>query len=222
MGEQTLSLLAALRGSDAEDNATKRRILDAALALFLEFGPRRTTIDDVARRAGMGRATVYRAYADKDALVQAVVLRECARAAIGIGRQLAAIADAERRFVEAFVLVVRDARAHPLVKRLFATEAEWLLPHFTVQGTQGLEIARFFVSEQIRAEQAQGNFTNLNPEATAELLLRLGHSLVLMPGSLVSAQDEESLRRYARDFLLPLLRGRETSHIPNNKAGDHA
>ncbi|MFZ5722422.1 MAG: TetR/AcrR family transcriptional regulator [Pseudomonadota bacterium] len=198
-------LATALQDAGA-DAGRQAPILDAALALFLEFGTRRTTMDDVAKRAGVGRATLYRAFADRNALVQAVVVRECARAIRAIERQLAEIDDDEQRFVEGFVLVVRDARAHPLVRRLFDIEAEWLLPHFTVHGMPVLEIARTYVADRLRALQAQGRFPALDADAAAELLLRLAHSLVLTPGSLVSAQDEDSLRRYARHFVLPLLR----------------
>ena len=70
---------------------TGRRILDSALALFLEFGLKRISMDDVARRGGVGRVTVYRHYDDKDALFQAVVLRECRRAMRNIQSQLEAV-----------------------------------------------------------------------------------------------------------------------------------
>ena len=70
-------------------NQTAQQILDAALALFLEFGLRRTTMDDVAKRAGIGRITVYRHYEDKNTLFQAVVMRECLRAIRSVERHLA-------------------------------------------------------------------------------------------------------------------------------------
>lgn len=201
-----MSLARATPAGPADEGGVRSRILDAALALFLDFGTRRTTVEDVARRAGVGRATLYRAFADKNTLVQAVVVRESLSALREIGRRLEAIEDPEERFVEAFVLTVQGARNHPLVQRLFSIEAEWLLPHFTVDGAPLFEFSRQYAATHIRTLQASGRFRAGDADDAAELCARLLHSLVLTPGSRVSAQDEASLRRYARDFLLPLLR----------------
>lgn len=52
--------------------AADRAILDAALALVRETGYRAVTIEAVAARAGVGRPTLYRRYADRTALFIAV------------------------------------------------------------------------------------------------------------------------------------------------------
>src|SRR5918912_2160745 len=54
---------------DAERN--RRRILDAAGAVFPERGLG-VTLDEIARRAGVGVGTVYRRFETKDALVDAL------------------------------------------------------------------------------------------------------------------------------------------------------
>ena len=56
----------------ADARRNQRRLLDAAIELILEIGePRR---DAVAQRAGVGIATLYRHFPDRQALLQAVVL----------------------------------------------------------------------------------------------------------------------------------------------------
>lgn len=63
-----------------EDLARKRnRILDAAMELLLEKGYTRTTVSDVARRADMGRGTLYWHFESKDALFLSVLEREANR-----------------------------------------------------------------------------------------------------------------------------------------------
>jgi AcrR family transcriptional regulator len=54
------------------------RILDAASELLLVFGYRRVTIDDVARRAGVGKGTVYLHWASKLELFATVLIRDAA------------------------------------------------------------------------------------------------------------------------------------------------
>ncbi|MFI6639377.1 TetR/AcrR family transcriptional regulator [Streptomyces sp. NPDC050504] len=51
----------------------RERIVTAAREMFVEFGPF-APLDDVARRAGVGNATLYRHFPDRDALVHGVVL----------------------------------------------------------------------------------------------------------------------------------------------------
>ena len=51
----------------------ERQILDAAYELLLAVGMRRMNMADVARRAGVSRATLYRRWANKDRLVFAAI-----------------------------------------------------------------------------------------------------------------------------------------------------
>lgn len=64
----------------AEDRAERaERILDAAAGLLLRAGYRRTTIEDVAERAGVGKGTVYLHWKNREELFLAVLLRESVR-----------------------------------------------------------------------------------------------------------------------------------------------
>jgi AcrR family transcriptional regulator len=50
---------------------TRRRIVEATMALHEELGPRATTISAIAERAGVQRLTVYRHFPDETAVFQA-------------------------------------------------------------------------------------------------------------------------------------------------------
>src|SRR4051812_50012998 len=52
-------------------DATTERILTGALSQFEDFGVRRTTMEDIARRTGVARVTVYRRFAAKERLGEA-------------------------------------------------------------------------------------------------------------------------------------------------------
>jgi AcrR family transcriptional regulator len=64
--------------SQESDERTRRaeRILDAAALLLVRWGYRKTTIDDVAREAGVGKGTIYLHWKDKTELFQAAIWRE--------------------------------------------------------------------------------------------------------------------------------------------------
>ena len=54
-----------------QQSDTRRRIVEAVVALHREIGPARTTIKAIAERAGVERLTVYRHFADEGALFAA-------------------------------------------------------------------------------------------------------------------------------------------------------
>ncbi|WP_055490352.1 TetR/AcrR family transcriptional regulator [Streptomyces sp. TP-A0356] len=81
----------------------RERIVTAAREMFVEFGPD-VPFDEIARRAGVGNATVYRNFPDRDALVREVVCSVLDRTSEAAERALAERGDAFEaleRFVHA-------------------------------------------------------------------------------------------------------------------------
>ena len=66
-------------------------ILDAAVVEFEQHGFRRVALDDVARRAGVSRTTIYRRFANRDELVAAVIDRENAALFADIADELKSV-----------------------------------------------------------------------------------------------------------------------------------
>jgi len=69
--------------ADAERNL--RRVLDAAAEVFAEQGPD-VSVDEIARRAGVGHATVFRRFPTKDELIAAVT-QERMRMLVGLAEE---------------------------------------------------------------------------------------------------------------------------------------
>lgn len=59
------------------DESKRDAILDVATTLFMAKGFHATSMDDIARDAGMSKLTLYRRFPDKDALFRSVVERKC-------------------------------------------------------------------------------------------------------------------------------------------------
>src|SRR6476469_9236668 len=59
-----------------ERKLREERLLDAATTLLVRWGYRKTTIDDVAREAGVGKGTIYLHWKDKNDLFRAAIWRE--------------------------------------------------------------------------------------------------------------------------------------------------
>lgn len=88
--------LTALENAPTGKAATQERILVAATALFMERGYERTTVSDVAERAGVSRATVFWHFSDKGGLFREAFHRLLAPFRESLERDLSDLAPAER------------------------------------------------------------------------------------------------------------------------------
>src|SRR5439155_1670485 len=61
----------ALKARAEKQAETRRRIVEATAALHTEVGPARTTVAEIARRAGVQRLTVYNNFPDEKELFEA-------------------------------------------------------------------------------------------------------------------------------------------------------
>jgi AcrR family transcriptional regulator len=126
---------------------TATRILDATLATMADHGIARLSLEDVARRAGLSRQTVYRYFPSKGDLVEATVLREeqvfIANMVSAAGRQRE-LESALRAAIEA---AMRTGQAHALLNRLLATEPESLVALVTTDRGPVLSAARQALQE---------------------------------------------------------------------------
>ncbi|MFI8952783.1 TetR/AcrR family transcriptional regulator [Streptomyces sp. NPDC053750] len=190
--------------TEAEDPVA-RRILDAALEQFTVFGLRRSSVDDVAKRAGVSRVTVYRRFQNKDTLVEQTLLRENSRFFQRLDAAVAALPTMEERVVEGFVVALRHTRAHPLFGGLLRLEPELVLPYMTVNGGSTLAATVDYLTGHLRrAQQAEGRPDD-DPRPVAELMVRVAVSFLLNPASCIEMEDEDQARAFARRYLAPLL-----------------
>jgi len=107
-------------------------VLDAARDSVLAVGFRRTTVTDVARRAGVSRMTVYRRFPDLEGVFSALMTREFGLLLAAAGAGVEGASTRER----AVATVVRGARTlagDALFERLLDVDPELLLPYVTVR-----------------------------------------------------------------------------------------
>lgn len=195
-----------LRSMPEPGDESVRRILDAGLACFVTHGIRRTTMNRIAERAGLGVATVYRRFPQKDQLVQAVLLREVRAFIAGVDAKIARVATPEEQMAEGFTAFVTGVARSPLLLRAMTSEPETALPFMTARGEPVLALGRGFIAGNIRRWQRQGAVADFDAELVAEIFARLAHSLVLTPGGLIPSADDDTTRAFARRHLVPLLR----------------
>jgi AcrR family transcriptional regulator len=195
------ALTGLLAAPDTDDLDT--RILDAALAEFETYGLRRVSVEDVAKRAGVARTTIYRRFTNKEQLLQAVILREVRRFLTAIAAATEDLPTPEEAVVEGFVVGLQGARTHPLMTRVLQSEPEAFLPQLSMNGGAVMVAARDILADRLRRarpDDAQ------DFQTVAEVLLRVAVSLLLVPGGGLVLDDEDAIRAFARDYLTRMLR----------------
>lgn len=183
------------------------RILDAALKQFELFGIRRSTVEDITRRSGLARVTLYRTFANKDAIVEAVLLRELEKFLADLAAEAGSYAEAEDKLVEGFVFTLNTLRGHALLQRLLATEPETVLPFLTVEGDGVVRTASSFLAHQLAVALPGDKRTQIELLEVAEVTVRVIVSFVLTPSQNVALGDDDAARSFARRYLVPPLLG---------------
>jgi AcrR family transcriptional regulator len=189
-------------------SSISEQIAQAALEQFAEVGIRRSSVEDVARRAGIARVTIYRRVGGKDDLVRLVIEREASRAMDELDGALAGEQDPGVVLELGFAFLVRFVREHPLFGRLLRTEPEFLLPLLTVDGGPFLAFYRSLIVERWATMLDRGTIEPADVDRAAEAVARLALSLVLTPSEVIDADDPDAVAAFAREVLLPMLHPR--------------
>jgi AcrR family transcriptional regulator len=196
-------LASVLVQPDLDADPMAQRILDASLAQLLDFGVRRFSVEDVARRVGINRITIYRRFSGKDGLLRAVILREGGRIFAAVDTAIASLGSPEAQLVEGFALGFMGVRRHPLIQRMLATERDMIAMLVMNHGGAIVAFAREYLAGHARAAQRIGALEDFDPTVVAELAIRLSLSLLLTPESAIPLEDEDDARRFAIGYLVP-------------------
>jgi AcrR family transcriptional regulator len=177
------------------------RLRDAALICIGRFGLAKTTVDDIAREAGCSRATLYRYYDGKPAIVRAALADERDRvvtAVVDAGRAAPTFADA---VVDVVVTGARALRSHDALQFLLAHEPEAVVGHLAFGPGDRLLTA---VGDAIAPSFDRW----LAPDAATragDWLARVVRSYALMPHPPVDFTDRAAARAFLLQLVIPGL-----------------
>lgn len=159
--------------------------LDAARACILDVGWRRTTLTEVARRAGVSRMTIYRTWPDMPTLLADLMTREWGGIVTRTLTEEHPDAPAVERLVEDLVGTVRQLRANELFLRIVELDPELLLPYLLSRRGRSQDAILDLMVAAIRAGQEAGEIRAGNPVAIARGLLLAAHGFVLSSHTMV-------------------------------------
>ncbi|MFI0444135.1 TetR/AcrR family transcriptional regulator [Actinomadura sp. 6N118] len=165
-------------------------VLDAARDCVLAVGVRRTTLTDIARRAGVSRMTLYRRWPDVRTIVADLMTREW----VGIAAAVRPPDDGSPvrdRLVGSLVEGVRTFRAHPLLRKIVEVDPELLLPY--VLDRRGASQRAFLehFETALAAGHKDGTIRAGHTARQARSLLLIVQSFALSGRTMTEAGDPE-------------------------------
>jgi AcrR family transcriptional regulator len=178
--------------------AARERLLDAAVRCIERKGIAGAHVAGVAAEAGVSRPTVYRYFADQQALLDATLLHAARDLAERLGARLRELHAPAEMAVEAVCFVLREIPREPV---LGATWRETLLDAGAVSSVTRRpvrEFARYAVSDLVRA----AGWSREAADEAVELMLRMLISLLAAPEP---RRSDAALRAFLMRRLVPAL-----------------
>jgi AcrR family transcriptional regulator len=205
-------LFRARRGRPCQIAEPERRqlLLDAAESVFVELGYSSASMDDIARRAGMSKKTLYRLFETKEALFAAVIAAR--RATLETTTESGDCPDVEtaekvlRRFlggIARFVLAPRQAALY----RLVIAESQRAPEIAHAFHREGPSMARAPLSNWLAQQNARGTLRVADPVSAASMLFSMviaDLQMCLLVGEIRppdDAQIDQSVNRAVDLFL---------------------
>jgi AcrR family transcriptional regulator len=187
---------------------TRASILNAAHQCLTERGIRRTSVEEVARRAQVARGTVYLHFADKSTLVNAVLLRNGEAVRDQLAAQLDGVASLAEQLDIAARFSVSPQRGELLVT-LREREPETLALMLLTDSHSWIEQSARFWAPRIRLAHEQGQLqSGVDVEAAAEWIARTLYTASTAPSERVdlASRTPHQVGEYISQFLLFGLR----------------
>ena len=191
-----------------EAPSTSERLLDAARASILSVGWKRTTLTDVARRAGVSRMTVYRAYPDMASLFGDLMTREWAIVGDSVQRVEDTYIEWPELVARRVVGMVAALRTNELFRRIVDVDPELLLPYLLDRRGRSQQAVLDLLTSRIDEAQRAGGVREGDPERLARALLLMAHGFVLSHQTMTDERVTEAdldteLAELTRRYLSP-------------------
>jgi AcrR family transcriptional regulator len=202
MADEAVAVIDGWATGYRDADELERRLLAAARACIARWGVRKTSLDDIAREAGVGRATVYRAFpGGKDRLVESLLCHEAGRVFERCHAALAGAATLEDTVVAGLTEVLAFVTDDEVLRSVLVHEPEMVVPHFAFH-----QLDRYLALATELCRPHLSRF--LPPDAIrpgAELLARVALTFGFRPPTWFDVHDPDAVRRLVRAYLVPAI-----------------
>lgn len=179
-------------------------VIAAARDCFARFGVDKTTLDDVAKSAGMARSAIYRYFDGRQALIEAVLHERVTEIIAELRETLAHIETFPELLLEACFATIHAAGEDVEFRNLIGTHSGMALHEFLARPRGPYCYMLELIGDDLTRARKDGLVReHLNNEEIADWLGGVMMSIILRKDL-----DEDGERRILREFLLPSVLNR--------------
>ena len=198
------STTAATVTDSTKSKPVRERLLDAAEGCLEQFGPQKTSMEDVARAAGMSRATVYRYFENRDALLLGVASRQAATLATEAIKFLAQFNTISDWLVEGCLFTLREIPKRPVFASLTTSLDAGAASKIMLGSSGMIQIGVNVLRPMFANAKQQGLLRDdVDIDMLIEWLLRVLWTYLNAPSQV--ATDEDSMRRLFHMLIIPAV-----------------
>ena len=177
--------------------------MDAAEHSFITRGYRASTMEVIAREAGYSRTAIYRQFANRRQLLEALVQRTTQRHMSSILQRVPEGAGPVRLLVEGMIIVATELVDDPLLNTIAEQSPEGTVASLIANDAALTQLVQSTI-ETMAADDTEAQFrAGLHPHDLAQFIIAtaLGMLLEVIPG----ITEPEVARRYIETFFLPAV-----------------
>jgi TetR/AcrR family transcriptional regulator len=188
--------------AETPDEQTKR-ILSASRTQISRHGIRRTSMEDLARAAGISRTTLYSRFPNKEAILRALMIRELQTYSQQVEQILSHKPLRPEALEDVFVLTIQLTADNPFFQGIREVEPESLTDLWQVGDASGpLRIGVELLASLFAPHIESGSLAPVDPLMLAEFFTRLVITYTLAPYIAVDSHDEAVMRTMFRSLVL--------------------
>jgi AcrR family transcriptional regulator len=165
--------------------------LDAAREAILAVGWSRTTLTDIARRAGVSRMTLYRRWPDTQTLLADLMTREWGDV-VERAAHPPTPSNALDLIATGVVATVQTLRDSPLLRRIVDVDPEVLLPYLLDRRGRSQEHVAEALAALIARGQQDGSVRDGNPVVLARSLVLACHGFTLSAHTMTDESSRDA------------------------------
>ena len=190
-----------------ETNLSKsERILATARSLYSNPSTNNPTMDDVAKAAGIGRATLYRHFKNRDELLLTVLEQEALDIAARVEKKIRNIEQPAEYIIEGMVQAMTEINKNDLLRNIFQSDSSAAVNRLLFESDRLVNVGIGIMLPVVQRAQETGELTStMDFETLVEWILRMLVSLVTIPSRKLNSQA--AVRKMLHATMLPVLEG---------------
>ena len=197
IAKKTTTIQQLMTPPELAENATRQRIIDAALICLDRWGLEKTSLHDIAREAGVTRPTVYSYFANRDEVVQAAMIFGGQRFGLKLLNHINQFSSNRERLLEAVLFAYKNMPQEPYLKLVKDAGLAHMINEQAITSPEGREMCRKLFQEILQHDKKYQNELDEIVEVTTRFLL----SLLLVEGAI--KRNDKQIREFLVKRLLP-------------------